>query len=136
MDLNDSTGELEKISNFIAHISPKISYISIPTRPPAESWVHTASEQTLTTAYHLFTGASINTELLTGYEGDSFAFTGDIAQDVLSITAVHPMKDEGIRALLAKAHAEWDTIDKLLAEGTLVKVPYRGSIYYTRKIPL
>lgn len=133
-DVNDTTEELTKISDFITQLSPKTSYLAIPTRPPAEPWACAASEHTIAAAYHLFTERSINTELLTGYEGDQFAFTGDIEQDVLSITAVHPMKEEGIYALLKKAKAEWNSIEKLITDGKLVKVTYKGSNFYTRKL--
>lgn len=101
-NVNDTIEELSKIGDFIAQLSPKTSYLAIPTRPPADLWACAASEHTVAVAYHLFTERLINTELLTGYEGDQFAFTGDIEQDVLSITAVHPMKEEGIYALLKK----------------------------------
>jgi wyosine [tRNA(Phe)-imidazoG37] synthetase (radical SAM superfamily) len=133
-NVNDTTEELIKIGDFISQLSPKISYLAIPTRPPAEPWACAASEHTIAAAYHLFTERSINTELLTGYEGDQFAYTGNIEQDVLSITAVHPMKEEGISALLKKAGAEWDSIEKLITDGKLVKVTYEGSNFYTRKL--
>lgn len=33
-------------------------------------------------------------EDLIGYEGNAFAFTGDVEEDLLSITAVHPMRED------------------------------------------
>jgi wyosine [tRNA(Phe)-imidazoG37] synthetase (radical SAM superfamily) len=36
--LNDQVEEIDKISTFILKLKPKISYLSVPTRPPAESW--------------------------------------------------------------------------------------------------
>ena len=34
--VNESYDEIEKIADFIGKLNPKKSYISIPTRPPAE----------------------------------------------------------------------------------------------------
>ncbi len=39
-------------------------------------------------------------ELLAGYEGDIFDFTGDVERDLLSITAVHPMRKEAVEKFL------------------------------------
>jgi len=35
-----------------------------------------------------------------GYEGNAFASTGNVEEDLLSITAVHPMREEGVKKLL------------------------------------
>lgn len=134
--INDTAEELSKIGDFIRVLNSTKSYITVPTRPPAESWTVPASERSIAAAYQIFTEKSINAELLTGYEGSSFAFTGDVEQDVLSITSVHPMKREGIDAFLAKAGEEWDSIEKLISEGKLVEIQYRGSYFYMRKLPV
>ena len=46
-------------------------------------------------------------ELITGYEGNAFASTGNIAEDLLAITSVHPMREEAVRVLLAKSGEDW-----------------------------
>ena len=48
---------------------------------------------------------------MTGYEGNAFAFTGDATADILSITAVHPMRDDAIDAFLARAGADTELVD-------------------------
>jgi wyosine [tRNA(Phe)-imidazoG37] synthetase (radical SAM superfamily) len=132
--INDSAEELSKICKVITELDTSKSYITVPTRPPAEPWAVPASEQSIAAAYEIFTEKSISTELLTGYEGSSFAFTGNVEQDVLSITAVHPMRKEGISAFLTKAGEDWDLIEKLIKERKLVEVEYKGSYFYTRKL--
>jgi len=51
-------------------------------------------------AFRIFAEKVKHVGYLIGYEGDAFAFTGDIEQDLLSITAVHPMLREAVDALL------------------------------------
>ena len=45
-DVNDNIEEIEKIADFITGLKDAKSYISIPTRPPAEKWVKPANEHT------------------------------------------------------------------------------------------
>jgi wyosine [tRNA(Phe)-imidazoG37] synthetase (radical SAM superfamily) len=73
-------------------------------------------------------------EYLIGYEGNMFAFTGNIKEDLLSITAVHPMREDAIEELLKKANANWQIINELLYENKLTIVKYQGKKYYMRKI--
>jgi wyosine [tRNA(Phe)-imidazoG37] synthetase (radical SAM superfamily) len=134
--LNDSNEELEAVADFVAGLHPAKSYISIPIRPPAEPWATPASEQGITKAYQLFTEKSLRVECLTGYEGNAFAFTGDVKEDILSITSVHPMREESVTHFLEKAGAGWDAIEKLLCEGSLVEVMYRDKKFYIRKLPV
>ena len=132
--INDSAEELSRICRVITELDTSQSYIAVPTRPPAEPWAVPASEQSIAAAYEIFTEKAISTELLTGYEGSSFAFTGNAEQDLLSITSVHPMRKEGINRFLTKAGEDWDLIDKLINERKLVEVEYKGSHFYTRKL--
>lgn len=132
--LNDTEEELTKIALFLQKVKPNKSYISIPTRPPAEGWVTLPDEQTLTMAYQIFTEHGIDTELITGYEGDSFTLTEDPVSDILSITSVHPMRREAVDALLQKAHAHWSIIEGLIQSGVLIETEYNRHLYYARKL--
>jgi hypothetical protein len=73
-------------------------------------------------------------EYLIGYEGDAFAFTGSVEEDLLSITAVHPMREDAVRAFLARAGADWLTVRGLVERNQLVETVYEGRRYYGRKI--
>jgi wyosine [tRNA(Phe)-imidazoG37] synthetase (radical SAM superfamily) len=132
-NINDSAEELEKISYFISEIASK-SYISIPTRPPAEPWATAAEEQRIAMAYQIFCEKSINVEYLIGYEGNAFAFTGNVEEDLLSITSVHPMREEGVIQFLKKAKADWKIIEKLIHEKKLIQVAYESKKFYMRKL--
>lgn len=63
-------------------------------------------------------------ELLIGYEGNAFAFTGDFEEELLSITAVHPLREEAVRKLLTKAGVDWQAIRKLIDEDRVVELEY------------
>lgn len=132
--VNDQPEKVEKDADFISELNPKISYISIPTRPPAENWVKSASEFEINSAYQIFQKKKIHAEYLIGYEGNAFAYTGNVEDDLLSITSVHPMRKEGVRHFLKKAGEKWDVVEKLIKENKLVEIPYQDNEYYMRKL--
>jgi len=132
-DVNHNTKELEDIADFIKGLNPKKSYISIPTRPPAEKWLIPAREYDINIAYQVFKERGLDTEHLIGYEGNAFAYTGNVEEDLLSITSVHPMREEGIKEFLTKAQAGWNVIEKLIKEDKLVEVEYKDKKFYMRK---
>jgi len=131
---NDSAKEVEKIADFLMDLKPDKAYIAIPTRPPAERWVKPADEEALNRAYQIFNDKLRNVEYLIGYEGNAFAFTGNVEDDLLSITSVHPMREEGVNALLSKADSNWDSVNRLIIENKLVEIEYLGKKFYMRKL--
>jgi len=133
-DINDNAEEVEKIANFITKLKGAKSYISIPTRPPAEKWVRLANEHTINTAYQLFKEKAINVEYLIGYEGNAFAFTGNIEEDLLSITSVHPMREEAVDEFLKKANGNWAIVEDLITENKLIETEYKHNKFYIRKL--
>ncbi len=132
--VNDSAEELQKIAEFIAGLNVKTAYISIPTRPPSENWVKPPSEFKLYVGYHIFSEHGINTELLIGYEGNAFSTTGNLEIDLLSITAVHPMREDAVEEYIRKTGFKWDDVYKLVRDGKLVELEYNGKKFYLRRL--
>lgn len=132
--VNETPEVLHGIADFVAQLNPNKSYLSIPTRPPAEKWVQPAAEDTLNMAYHFFREKGIDVEYLLGYEGNAFAFTGNVEEDVLSITAVHPMREDAVQAFVTKARANWSVVEKLLREKQLMTMDYNGDTFYMRTL--
>ena len=132
--VNDNDEDLKEVVGYIAKLRPDKAYISIPTRPPAEKWVHPPEEGFINKAYHIFSRRIGAVEYLIGYEGNAFAFTGDVEDDLLSITAVHPMREEAVREFLAKANAGWDVVERLIRQGKIVRVAYEGNRFFMRRI--
>jgi wyosine [tRNA(Phe)-imidazoG37] synthetase (radical SAM superfamily) len=134
----DYLEEAGKIADFLKHLKRlDKAYIAVPTRPPAEKWVKPAKEETVNAAFQVFAeklGAD-RVEYLIGYEGNAFAFTGRVEEDLLSITAVHPMRKEAVEEFLKKAQADWQVIERLLREDKLIELEYERNIYYMRRLP-
>lgn len=137
LDGVDYENEFEKIARFLADLKKlNKAYIAVPNRPPTENWVKPAKEATVNVAFQVFSeklGVD-RVECLIDYEGNAFAFTGDVEEDLLSIMAVHPMRDEAVKVFLRKANASWQIIGKLLATDKLVELEYERNRYYMRKL--
>ncbi|MBN2103207.1 radical SAM protein [bacterium] len=133
-DLNDSEAHMKDVADFIKKISPEISYLSVPTRPPAEKWVGPPTEEAIIRAYHVFSSELRSVETLIGYEGNAFAFTGDVKRDLLDITAVHPMREEAVNEFLKKAGSDWSPVDQLIEQGLMVRKSFQKNIFYARKL--
>lgn len=132
--VNDGEEELQAKARFLAEICPNTAYLSVPTRPPAEDWARAPGESALARAYEIFHERLSRVELLSGYEGDAFASSGDAKRDLLSITAVHPMRESAVLSTLAKSGAEWEVVLELLQTGELVEVTYSSHRYYLRPV--
>jgi len=133
--VNDESDHLEEIAAFLVRLQPVTAYVSIPTRPPAEKWVETPDEEGVNEAYQIFTEHLQTVECLTGYETTDFSPTGDPSEDILSITAVHPMHEEAVKEFLLQAKADWSVIERLINQGQLIELNYRGKRFYMRKHP-
>lgn len=133
-DSNDNDGELERIASFLAQLKPIKAYLAIPTRPPAKRTITVASEHTLNRAYQIFSKRVSNVEYLIGYEGNAFAFTGNVEDDLLSITSVHPMREEAVIALLKRSDSGWGVVEKLISDESLLEVEYQRKKFYIRRL--
>ena len=54
--------------------------------------------------------------------------------DLLSITAVHPMREKAVKEFLNWAKADWTIVHGLVVGGQLIRKEYDGSVFYMRKI--
>ncbi len=132
--VNDGGCEVDKIAAFLAELKPAKAYLAVPTRPPAER-IKPATEQTLNTAYQIFSKRLSRVEYLIGYEGNAFASTGNVVDDLLSITAVHPMREEAVAALLNRLNKGWEIVRELINDGSLMELEYQGKKFYARRLP-
>lgn len=97
--------------------------------------MHPPAEEAINRAYQILSQRVEQVEYLIGYEGNAFAFTGDVERDLLSITAVHPMRQEAVSDFLARAGSDWSLVRQLIAQGQLVETSYAGRNFYVRKLP-
>ncbi len=131
--LNDHQDCVVAVADFIHEVGVSKAYLSIPTRPTAEAGISAPSELAVNRAYQMLADRLPQVEYLIGYEGDAFAFTGDVRRDLLSITAVHPMRESAVSELLMRAKEDWSLVEELLAENRLKQVEYLGKRYYVRR---
>ncbi len=109
-DVNDKTDDLRKTAEFIKKLNPKVTYISIPTRPPAEDWALPPDTDKINEAYQIYSSVLDEVQLTTQYEGNQFASTGNFEDDFLNIIAVHPMRKEAVEELLKKSNTDWNLL--------------------------
>jgi wyosine [tRNA(Phe)-imidazoG37] synthetase (radical SAM superfamily) len=131
---NDTETSVRNVAAFLARLQPSTIYLAIPTKPPAEKWVHAPGEQGINRAFQLLSKRVDSVEYLIGYEGNAFAFTGNVEEDLLSITAVHPMRREAVSDFLARAEVDWGVIEALVAEGKLIETTFDRHTFYMRKL--
>lgn len=132
--INDSEEDLSNTAKFISKIKPSIAYIGIPTRPPAEKWAIAPSESKINQAYQIFSQHVDKVECLIGYEGNEFSSSGNTIEDVLSITAVHPMREDAILEYLRNVDDDFIVIDEMVRSGRLIVTEYRGNRFYLRNL--
>ncbi|MCD6411674.1 MAG: radical SAM protein [Thermoplasmata archaeon] len=130
--INDS--KFGKFVEFLEKLNPNKSYISVPIRPPAEDWVKPAREDKLNQLYQEIRERSIDVELLIHYEGRDFGISEDIKESILSIASVHPLREDYLLDLLAKAKADKHVLIELVEEGKLSEVVYRGMKFYVKRM--
>lgn len=132
----DHLNDCEQLANFLKSLKKlDKAYIAIPTRPPTAKWVRPVDEKTLNAVFQVFSSqlGEGRVEYLIGYEGNAFSSTGEVREDLLSITAVHPMRKEAVEEFLKRAGSDWAVITKLLHEQKLVELNYEGETFYLRK---
>ena len=130
--MNDSVKSVHEIGQFLARLQPDIVYLSIPTRPPADKNIRRADPETINIAYQIMKSYVDKVELIIGYEGNAFSFTGDAREDILNITAVHPLREDAVTEILNQSKAEWATVNGMLQEGELIQSEFEGHIFFIR----
>jgi len=132
-DINDNIETITHTAEVIKLINPRKSYILVPTRPPAESYVTAPDEDVINSAYQIFTGFKIDTELMIHYEGDEFTYTSDAEKELLSILAVHPMRIDSVKKFLTKSNTGWNVVENLIHSKKIKEVVYNKMSYFLSK---
>jgi len=131
--VNDEPAGVSRVGAFLREIGVSTAYLAIPTRPPAVPTVHPPDEEAVTRAYQAMSETVADVELLIGYEGDAFAASDDAHADLLSIAAVHPLRESAVRDLLRRSGSGWDVVEQLEENGELRAVGYAGNRFYVRR---
>jgi wyosine [tRNA(Phe)-imidazoG37] synthetase (radical SAM superfamily) len=131
--INDDPAAIRRTAGLLRGIEPSTAYISVSTRPPAETWVRAPSEETLHGAYQQFREHLDRVELLIGYEGDEFTPLGEGIKVLLGIIAVHPMREDAVFSFLTRAGADRVELQELLDNKRIKKVKHGEHWFYLRR---
>jgi wyosine [tRNA(Phe)-imidazoG37] synthetase (radical SAM superfamily) len=131
-NINAQEEEIHKIAKFIKELNVHRCYISIPTRPPTVKWARPPLPEKVAMAYQIFQEYDLPAECLLGFSVQSFGSTGDTQRDLLSITAVHPMRESEIINFLKKAGQDWEIMERLLKENKMLLTCYNNEKFYMR----
>jgi wyosine [tRNA(Phe)-imidazoG37] synthetase (radical SAM superfamily) len=130
--LNDDEASIRRTAAFVSALDPLRAYVTLPTRPPAESWVRAPTIDVATRVAETFRGFEVPTSPLVEEIAESeapFAVSADPAQGLLGIVAVHPMTESAARDYLARAGADWSVAKRLLHDGLIQTVRYGDETY-------
>jgi wyosine [tRNA(Phe)-imidazoG37] synthetase (radical SAM superfamily) len=130
--VNDGAELLQHNASLISMINPATACLSIPTRPPAMRSVKKPDEAAINRAYHIYIGAGLHSEMLLGFEGSDTGFTGDAREDILNMSAVHPIREETMGEILRKNGAESGLPDQLIRENVIREVIYQDKKFWIR----
>jgi wyosine [tRNA(Phe)-imidazoG37] synthetase (radical SAM superfamily) len=133
-DMNTAKEELEQMATFIAKLDPATAYISVPTRPTAIAEALPPTDDQLNMAYQIYSAAGLTTELLTGYESNEFSSTGNLHDDILAITAVHPMREDALFQFISTNNGDSSLVNTMLKQDELRCSEFNGRRFYTRKL--
>ena len=133
-DLNDDVKSLRETVKIISRINPHKSYILVPTRPPAETGVEKPLEANLNIAFQIYSEQINDVEIITSNEGTDFTYSSDAERELLSILAVHPMRQDAVEEFLSKANSKWEIIENLITKNILRETNFSGNNYFIKKI--
>nr|MBN2276273.1 radical SAM protein [candidate division Zixibacteria bacterium] len=129
-DWNDSEEELWSIRHAIDEIEPDRVYVTIPTHPPAESWVRPPDPQTVILAQEIIGRAVPMLEVEKGeYDLRGFA---DARQAIIEIGSRHPLRLDQAERIEA-AFVEHGTVSRLIKDDEMCEVRYDGRHYLIPK---
>ncbi|HBH23435.1 MAG TPA: radical SAM protein [Cytophagales bacterium] len=129
---NDKEAEIEKIASFLVQLQPLKAFLLTPVRPPSERMVRIPTDEKLQRAQHIFRLHGLNTELLKETNENTVGTTGNAYEDILNISAVHPIREDMMKKILEKNNSEKYVLNSLIDEKLIKVVNYRGSKYYLR----
>jgi wyosine [tRNA(Phe)-imidazoG37] synthetase (radical SAM superfamily) len=102
--LNDTESALRDIAHILCQVAPDEIHLSLPTRPPAETWVQPAGEDGVLRALAILGDV---TRVLHPTSG-SFDLSGceNLVEAVINIITRHPMREAELRQTLERVAPE------------------------------
>ena len=130
--VNDNETAIQNLASYLLELQPFKSYLSIPTRPPAEAWVKPPGVDSLQKLLAVISEKVPFIDLIFETEASDFISTGNLIEDILSITAVHPIREKALYNMVIQAGADWLVVEKLIISGNITCIHYREENFYLR----
>jgi wyosine [tRNA(Phe)-imidazoG37] synthetase (radical SAM superfamily) len=131
--VNDGEAAIAALGGFLREAGIRRAWLAIPHRPPGVAGARGPDEAVIVRAHQALAALGIDVGLLTGHEGEDFAYGGKLRRDLLAITAVHPLRESAVRVLVDKARADMGVVARLLDSGELRRVVHEGEAFYLRR---
>ena len=127
--VNDDETSAARTALFIGALEPVRAYVAVPTRPPAEPWVHAPPRAAALRVADAFRAAELPTTCLVEDLEEPFGASDDAGGGLLGIVAVHPMTEAAARGYLERSGADWSVVRRLLQDGSIERVAFDGESY-------
>jgi wyosine [tRNA(Phe)-imidazoG37] synthetase (radical SAM superfamily) len=129
--LNDSEGPLKDLAAILSRVEPDEVQISLPLRPPAESWVEPAGPDDTARAGAIF--GSVARILPPIPEGVDLSSADDLAEAAIAVISRHPMGEEELVRTLErwKLSDVREILDRLSAGGRAQVVTRFGQRFWS-----
>jgi len=119
------------LREFLARVKPARVCLSAITRPPAEVYAKPCDAEFTQWACDYLREKIKWVDIITGSEGTDF-FVPNTVEDLLNITAVHPIRKDAVEALLKQAPEKRAVLQKMIYSGALREKVHEGEKFYTR----
>jgi len=128
--INDSQESLNNIREAIRSIGADRTYITVPTRPPAEGRISAPEPEVVKQALDSLPGAVDMTDPETC---EFIAFSEDPIVHLLAIAANHPLREDQVIRILSSRYSENDVVNAikmLIDEKELERKRYGRILFY------
>ena len=122
--VNTDSEELQELKTLINRIGFHKTFVMVPTRPPAESWVKIPSEQKVIEAVTLFQASDVTNVENGAFGLDEFQ---DAKEAIIETSHRHPLRKEQARAI--EKHFKEHVLNSLIENGSLKETKYEGRIF-------
>jgi wyosine [tRNA(Phe)-imidazoG37] synthetase (radical SAM superfamily) len=130
-EMNDNEEALSEIASILNRIRPDQVHINLPSRPPAEEWVHPAANKSLKRAQSILGERSklVSLPNLDIQERSS----NNLSEAIMSIITRHPMPEEELLVLLQRwsPNEVHTTLETLTANGQAQIVVRYGTSFWS-----
>jgi len=128
-EINDGIESLKLTKVILNQINPDRTYINVPIRPPAESWVKKPSKESIERCKDIL-GEIYNISF--PEEGQFFSPSSDLENEILLLIERHPMRHEQILKTFSNFSEKkiLTILNKLEKEGKVIKKKYDEVIFW------